>query len=100
MVWPFSRSVSEEQAGTLRRRCASRVSALAVCRAANPKGSCDSFQADCALCQATVLCEQASQNYMKCTAAAASASSQATLPDCGKQLKTMQRCLARFKLPK
>jgi hypothetical protein len=103
--WPFGASaVSDADAATLRRRCGSRVSALAACRGANPANAgaaCDAFAADVALCQATVLCAKAADAYIKCSTAERKRSAvSAELPDCDKQAAAMRKCLRGWAIPK
>jgi hypothetical protein len=101
--WPFgARAVSEADAATLRRRCGTRVSALASCRAANTgaaASACDAFAADVHLCQATVVCAKAAEAYIKCSTAER-APAAAELPDCAKQAAAMRKCLRGYALPK
>ncbi len=101
--WPFgARAVSDADAATLRRRCGTRLSALAACRAANSgsggaPSACDAFADDVALCQATVVCTAAADAYIRCRSAAASALVE--LPDCSKQAGAMKKCLRGYALP-
>lgn len=101
MVWPFSRAVTEEEAATLRRRCASRASALAVCVKANEPRACAAFAEDLELCRATVLCKTQADAFMACVSASeAAALIGGPRPDCTQQSARMSRCLRGFALPK
>jgi hypothetical protein len=99
--WPFgARAVSDADAATLRRRCGTRVSALAACRAANAdsKAACETFADDVALCQATVVCMAKADAFIKCSSKPTLAVT-GVLPDCSKEAAAMRKCLRGYKLP-
>lgn len=104
MTWPWPlgpRRVSEADATLLKRRCASRVSALKVCRAANvDPTACSAFAEDVRLCQATVVCPEVAKAFIECsTASRPSAALNEELPDCAKQAAAVTRCLRKYALP-
>lgn len=100
--WPFgARPASDADAATLRRRCGTRVSALAACRAANAgsKTACETFADDVALCQATVVCLSKADAFIKCSSKEGQLATSGILPDCTKEAAAMRKCLRGFKLP-
>ena len=100
MGWLWRSSPSEEQKDLLRRRCSSRVSALAVCRAANKDASvCDTFSVDCDLCSATVLCAKQAERFMACSSAAVASSATTSGKECDVEVRAMRSCLRGYKLP-
>ena len=102
--WPFgARAVSDADAATLKRRCSTRVSALAACRAANADTkaaatACETFADDVALCQATVVCAAKADLFIKCSTKPTLAIT-GVMPDCTKEAAAMRKCLRGYKLP-
>ena len=94
--------MSESDAALLKRRCGTRVTALAACVAANAgkKDACASFQTDLTLCRCTVVCPAQAEAFMQCTRKAATAQSLEDMPNCDAEAQKMRRCLAKYKVPK
>ena len=98
MGWFFASALSEEQAALLKRRCGSRVSALASCSAANAgnAAACATFATDVDLCRATVLCPAKADDFMRCASAAVASAAITTGKECDGAAAAMRRCLRGF----
>ncbi|KAL4530174.1 hypothetical protein Ndes2526B_g04927 [Nannochloris sp. 'desiccata'] len=99
-MWPFTKTLSEEQKQRLFRRCSLALQTLHNCRQANGSNTsaCANLGTQVVYCHSEVLSPKLAYEYQKCFRAVINSKGKLPVSACDTHIEAMKKSLRKYKV--